>query len=94
MFILGFVWFGSLVGLLTIFFIMNAELKRYIQEAMNHGHVTKTPTKKFKVAWVKTIALYLVPVLNTLLLQFELIRFEAFAEKFWEEVDRQYGIED
>ena len=93
MFILGFVWFGSFVGLMTIYITMMHEAKRYIQEEKALGNVTKTP-KKIKFGQLKTICLYLVPVFNTFLLLVQLIGFETFAEAFWREVDEKYGIED
>lgn len=93
MFILGFIWFSSFVGLMTIDIIMMHEAKKYIREEKALGNVTKTP-KKIKFAKLKTIALFLVPVFNTFLLLFQLIGFEAYSEAFWEEVDKQFGIED
>jgi hypothetical protein len=93
MFILGFIWFGSFIGLMTIYITMTHEAKKYIQEEKALGNVTKTPKKK-KLSQLKTIGLYLVPVFNTFLLLVQLIGFETFAETFWSEVDRQYGIED
>ena len=93
MFILGFIWFGSFIGLMTIYITMTLEAKRYIQEEKALGNVTKTP-KNSKFAQLKTFGLYLVPVFNTVLLLVQLIGFETFAETFWNEVDKEYGIED
>lgn len=93
MFILGFIWFGSFIGLMTIYITMTHEAKKYIQAEKAFGNVTKTP-KISKFSQLKTIGLFLVPVFNTVLLLVQLIEFEIFAETFWNEVDRQYGIED
>ena len=93
MFILSFVWFGSFIGLMTIYITMMHEAKKYIQEEKALGNVTKTP-KKSNFAWLKVIGLYLIPVCNTFLLLCQLIGFETFAETFWKEVDEKYGIED
>lgn len=93
MFILGFIWFGSFIGLMTIYITMTIEAKKYIREERALGNVTKTP-KKIKFALLKIIGLYLVPVFNTFLLLVQLIGFETYAETFWSEVDKQYGIED
>ena len=94
MFILGFIWFGSIIGLMTIYITMAYEAKNYIQEEKTLGNVTKTPPKKSKFSQLKSIGLCFVPVFNTLLLLFQLIWFETFAEAFWNEIDKQYGIED
>lgn len=78
MFILGFIWLGSFIGLMTIEIIMTHKAKKYIQKERALGNVLKTP-KKNKLSQLKTIGLYLVPVFNTFLLLLVLsIGFKVF----------------
>ena len=89
-----FVWLLALVGNLTIFFVVRHEVKKYVKELKSKGYKSNKGRKGSKIFVYRTYLMYAIPVFNVICLLSMLLRFEHFNEQVYEQIDKDYNVEE